>query len=229
MAVGAMGDIDRTDSPQGNDGGTPRVLLADHSPTRHAVAAALDGSAEIVAEAGDAAGAIAAAEDQQPDVCLIGAELPGGTIEAVRGIGTVSPKSAVVVLAAKSDVEAFLAAVRAGALGYIPADVGAESLRRVVRAAAAQEAAVQRSMVIQLMIELREGGAVHAGRLTAREAQVLGMLRRGQTTRAIAERLEISPVTVRRHISELVHKLEVKDRSALLGASLTAAGLGEAG
>jgi DNA-binding NarL/FixJ family response regulator len=70
-------------------------------------------------------------------------------------------------------------------------------------------------MVLELLMELR-GGGTGAGALTARESQVLGMLRRGHSTAAIGERLQITPVTVRRHISELVHKLGVEDRSALI-------------
>ena len=72
-------------------------------------------------------------------------------------------------------------------------------------------------MVHELLLELRAGGA-GADALTARESQVLGMLRRGQSTAAIAERLQITPVTVRRHISELVRKLGVADRSELINS-----------
>jgi DNA-binding NarL/FixJ family response regulator len=73
-------------------------------------------------------------------------------------------------------------------------------------------------MVLELLMELRGHGA-GAEVLTGREAQVLGMLRRGHSTAAIAERLEITPVTVRRHISELVHKLGVRNRSELIAAA----------
>jgi DNA-binding NarL/FixJ family response regulator len=70
-------------------------------------------------------------------------------------------------------------------------------------------------MVRELVMELQSRNGADA--LTGREAQVLGMLRRGHTTAAIAARLEIAPVTVRRHISELVQKLGVEDRAALVG------------
>jgi DNA-binding NarL/FixJ family response regulator len=73
---------------------------------------------------------------------------------------------------------------------------------------------IPRAMVLELVLELRGSGA-SGGLLTGREAQVLRLLRRGFSTAAIAERLEIAPVTVRRHISELVHKLGVEDRSGL--------------
>jgi DNA-binding NarL/FixJ family response regulator len=82
---------------------------------------------------------------------------------------------------------------------------------------AANEAVVPRSMVLELLLELRGGGG-GADALTARESQVLGMLRRGHKTAEIAERLSIAPVTVRRHISELVRKLGVEDRAALTAA-----------
>lgn len=65
-------------------------------------------------------------------------------------------------------------------------------------------------------MELRGGGGGGGEAPTGRESQVLGMLRRGHTTARIAERLEITPVTVRRHISDLVHKLGVENRSALV-------------
>jgi DNA-binding NarL/FixJ family response regulator len=79
-------------------------------------------------------------------------------------------------------------------------------------------------MVMELVMELRGGGG-GADILTSRESQVLGMLRRGHTTATIASRLQIAPVTVRRHISELVHKLGVEDRSALVGGGAAGNGV----
>ena len=91
--------------------------------------------------------------------------------------------------------------VRAGAVGlYARTALDADRLRRIVRAVAANEAAIPRSMVLELLLELR-GRGNGADALTARESQVLGMLRRGHSTAEIAERLAIAPVTVRRHIS----------------------------
>jgi DNA-binding CsgD family transcriptional regulator len=70
-------------------------------------------------------------------------------------------------------------------------------------------------MVLELLLEMRSGGA-GGDVLTGRETQVLGMLRRGQSTAAIAKRLQITPVTVRRHVSEIVRKLGVEDRTELV-------------
>jgi DNA-binding NarL/FixJ family response regulator len=81
-------------------------------------------------------------------------------------------------------------------------------------------------MILELLIELRADGS-GGDLLTAREAQVLSMLRRGHSTGAIAERLKIAPVTVRRHISGLVHKLGVDDRFALVGTGMVTTPVGD--
>jgi len=191
-----------------------RLLIADREPTRLGIRMALDGTVEVCAEADDAEQAIRAAMRVQPDVCLVGHDIPGGAIAAVRGVSRAAPTAAVVLLAQSHDVDDLLESIRAGAVGYVPGAVDAERLRRIVKASAAHEAVVPRSMVRELLLELR-GGGTGTDALTTRETQVLGMLRRGQTTAQIAERLAITPVTVRRHISQLVRKLGVEDRAAL--------------
>lgn len=195
-----------------------RILVADHAPTRIGIRMALGPGVQICAEAGDAQAAIRGAMREQPDVCLIGRDLHGDGLAAARGICRAAPRAAVVVIAEVADVDDLLDAVRAGAIGYVPDGLDCERLPRIIRAAAAREAIVPRSMVLELLMEVRGNGA-GAEALTAREAQVLGMLRRGHSTASIAKRLEIAPVTVRRHISELVHKLGVRDRSELIAAA----------
>jgi DNA-binding NarL/FixJ family response regulator len=127
----------------------------------------------------------------------------------------VAPRTAVIVLSENSDVDDLLAAIRAGAVGYLPGSLDEAQLRRVVRGVLAQEAAVPRTMVRELIHELRT--ATGLGGVTGREAQVLGMVRRGHSTAEIATRLQISPITVRRYISELVRKLGVSGRAELMG------------
>jgi DNA-binding NarL/FixJ family response regulator len=192
----------------------PRLLIADRGPTRLGVRMALDGQVEVCAEAADAAQAIRAAKWEQPDVCLVGLDIPSGGIAAVRGISRAAPSAAVIVLGGIDDTDDVLAAIRAGAIGYIPAGISATTLRRVVSHVLVGEAAIPRSMVLELLVELRGRGSRDDG-LTGREAQVLGMVRRGHDTAEIARRLAIRPVTVRRHISGLVHKLGVENRSEL--------------
>lgn len=191
-----------------------RLLIADRAPTRVGIKMALNGTVEVCAEADNAEHAIRAAKREQPDICLISDHIAGDGLAAIRGITRAAPSCAVVVLSQAHDADYLLECVRAGAVGYVPGALDADRLKRVVGAAANNEAVVPRSMVIELVLELRGGGA-GADALTARESQVLGMLRRGHRTSEIAERLAIAPVTVRRHVSELVRKLGVENRAAL--------------
>ena len=193
---------------------TPRLLIADLAPIRIGIRIALAGRVDVCAEAGNAEEAIRAAKFEQPELCLIGTMIPGGGAAAVRGIVRASPATRVIVLADAADAEGMLEAVRAGAVGYVPGHVGAERLCRIVDAVLDSEAALPRAMVLSLLNEVRYGAEVDG--LTSREAQVLGMIRRGHSTAAIADRLQIAPVTVRRHVSELVRKLGVSNRAELI-------------
>lgn len=191
-----------------------RVLIAHHGLMRASVRMALGDETEVCGQAGDAEQAVVEAQRVQPEVCIVGWDIPGGGLNAVQGILNVAPDTSVVVLSEQRDVDDLLAAVRAGAVGYLPGSLDKDQLRRVVRGVAAHEAAVPRAMVRELILELRT--ATSLGGVTEREAQVLGMLRRGHTTAQIAGRLEISPVTVRRYISDLMRKLGAHSRADLM-------------
>ena len=115
-----------------------RLLIADREATRVGIRMALDGDVEICAEVDDADQAIRVAKREQPDVCLVGDDLAGSGIAAVRGICRAAPDAAVVVLTEVHDVDALLDCVRAGAVGYVPGALDAERLRRIVRAAGAR-------------------------------------------------------------------------------------------
>ena len=104
-------------------------------------------------------------------------------IDAVRGVRNTTPGVAVIVLTEKQDIDDLLAVVRAGAIGYLPVASDPELLHRVVHAAASGEAVISRSLVVDLIRELH-GTVQGFDGLTAREAQVLGMLRRGRSTAA---------------------------------------------
>jgi DNA-binding NarL/FixJ family response regulator len=191
-----------------------RLLIAEHPATCAGIRMVLEADVEVCAVASDSAQAIRAAMREQPDVCLVGWDIPGGGLHAVRGICRSAPEAAVIVLAEVRDVEDMLACVRAGAIGYVPGTLDGEHLRRIIRAVDANEAVLPRSMVLEVLLELRGSGG-DGELLTPRETQVLRLLRRGYSTAAIARRLEIAPVTVRRHVSELVHKLGVEHRAVL--------------
>lgn len=195
----------------------PRVLIADTATIRLGVRLALHGFAKICAEADDVASAIRAAQLHQPDACLVGDGLGAGVVDAVRGISMVVPGVPIVVLAEADNVQELIMALRAGATGYLLAGAGAPQLRRVLEVVLSDETAVPRSMVRHLVEEVR---ALDLGadqdHLTSRQSEVLIMLRRGLSTTSIASDLSISPITVRRHISRLVHKAGVHDRADLL-------------
>ena len=192
-----------------------KVLLVDHPPTRAGMRMAPGGEVEICAECGEVDLAIRAAKLEQPDIALIGREIAGDWRAAVRGVCRAAPHCAVIVLAQSPDADDMLESIRAGALGYVPGTIGADKLRTMFRFARTREALIPRTMVLELLTEIR-GTSVPETGLTVREAQVLGMVRRGHSTAWIADRLQIAPVTVRRHISELVHKLGVENRSDLV-------------
>ena len=197
-----------------SEGSQPRVLIADLPAIRLGVRIALEGAVEICAEAGDTEHAIRAAHREQPEICLIGLDLPGDGIVAIRGICGVAPGTAAIALAPSRDADDLLACVQAGAVGYVPGSIGAASLRQVLAAVRAGEAAVPPAMVLALVRELQRAASGGDG-LTPRQTQVLDLLRRGRSTAAIADGLGISPVTVRRHISASMHKVGAQDRTAL--------------
>lgn len=189
-----------------------RFLIADDAATRLGIRMALGDEVAVCAEAQTAGEAIRAAMREQPEICLVGRDIPGDGLAAVRGICRAAPRAAVAVLAHAPDVDDLLDAVRSGAVGYVPGALNEARLRKVVAAVLAGEAVVPRSMMLELLLELRAGGSL----MTAREAQVLGLVRRGHNTADIASRLGIRPVTVRRHVSDLVRKLGVENRGALV-------------
>jgi DNA-binding NarL/FixJ family response regulator len=201
-----------------------RVLLADdHAPTRAGVRLALEGSEfTVVAEAHDARSAVAAAIRDSPDICVLDIRMPGGGIEAAAEIAERLPGTVIVMLTVSRDDEDLFAALRAGAAGYLLKDTEPERLPGALQAAADGEAAMSPVLVARLMEEfrsreqrrrlpmLRRRGV----RLTDREWEVLELLREGTSTAAIAQRLAISPVTARRHISVILRKLDVPTRAA---------------
>lgn len=202
-----------------------RVLIAaDRLATRTGMRLALAEDAEC-SEAGDAEAAVAAAVRDRPDVCVFDFDPPGRAIRATAEITSRVPEASVVMFTRRMDEEEFLAAVRAGATGYLPEDVDPARLPYVVRSVMRGEAAVPRALVARLIDELRgrEGRRrsfqIQERRrveLTAREWDVVDLLRQGLSTRSIAEVLGISAVTVRRHVSAVHGKLGVNTRAELL-------------
>jgi two-component system, NarL family, response regulator LiaR len=195
-----------------------RLLVAAPAPVRLGIRVALGNAVEICADAETAEQAIRAAKREQPNACLIAWNLAGGGRTAVRGVTRAVPQTSTVVLADEITADAMLEAVRAGAVGYVPSTTSIEQLHRIIAAIGANEAVLPRNLIRELLLEVRSSGGGTDG-LTGREVQILGMLRRGHSTATIASRLDIAPVTVRRHISGLVRKLGVESRAELVDLS----------
>jgi DNA-binding NarL/FixJ family response regulator len=201
----------------------PRILLADaDAPTRVGLGVAL-GSAgfDVVGEASEAGSAVAATLDLMPDAVILATGLPGGGIEAARRISQELPAVRIVLLSDDPGGEELLEAVLAGASGYMGRDVGQARLPTALRGVLAGEVALPRRYTQRLLEELRGRRAqrdIVASRakaaLTDREWEVLQLLADGASTAEIARRLKISAVTVRRHASAVVAKLDLDDRAS---------------
>jgi DNA-binding NarL/FixJ family response regulator len=200
-----------------------RVLLADdHVALRSGTRMALeDAGFEVCAEAGDARTAVEAALREKPDIALLDINMPGDGIEAAAEISRVLPETAVVMLTISEDDDDLFNAIRAGAVGYLLKGTDPDRLPHALRGVLAGEAAIPRQLVRRVIeelgdrrrrkVQLLDGTGVE---LTAREWEILALLREGCKTSVIADRLGISSVTVRRHVSGILAKLDVPDREA---------------
>jgi DNA-binding NarL/FixJ family response regulator len=202
------------------------VLIADaHAPARAGVRRSLSSDLfTVVGEATTADEAVAAALRTRPDLCVVEVLLPGDGVRAAREIAARLPETAVVMLTASESEDDFFDSLRAGAAGYLLKDLDPARLPHALRGVLAGESAVPRRLVTRLMEEFRGQNrrrrvALSDRRgpeLTAREWEVLELLRGGLTTGQIAARLFLSPVTIRRHLSAVTRKLKVDDRDAAL-------------
>lgn len=203
-----------------------RVLLADDdAATRAGVRLALEGQGfAVCAETADAVSAVEAAVRERPDVCLLDVRMPGSGIAAAATITAQLADTAVVMLTVSRDDADLFDALRAGAVGYLLKDIDPARLPSALHGVLAGEAALPRGLVARLIDEFharsgRRRLITARGRgpeLTAREWDVLNLMRDGLTTGEIGERLSIAPVTVRRHVSAILRKLRVPDREAAL-------------
>jgi DNA-binding NarL/FixJ family response regulator len=201
----------------------PRVVIADGgSATRAGLRLALARAGfQIVAEAEKRDAAVEDSLAARPDVALVAAELPGGGIAAVRAIAERLPGAKVVVISARPSGEELVTAVLAGACGYLDVSMSLARLPDALRGILAGEVALPRAHTGHLLeaLRFRDAGrasiaARSAVRLTDREWEVIQLLGEDASTAVIAQRLGISEVTVRRHVSSLLAKLNVADRAA---------------
>ncbi len=211
-----------------------RVLLVDDHPLfLDGVRAALAGAddLEVVGEAHDVAGALAETERLSPDVVLMDLNLPDGSgIDATRTLLRSRPELLVLVITMSADDDAVVAAMQAGARGFVVKGSGRAELLGAVRAVAARGAVFSPAVADRLAdwFSGRGRGSTPPafGKLSARELEVLELMARGYDNRRIARELFLSDKTVRNHVSNVLTKLDAEDRTAAV-LRARAAGMGD--
>jgi NarL family two-component system response regulator LiaR len=196
--------------------GKIRVLVADDHPfVRHGLRTYLDtlDDIEVVGEASDGAQAVQLAEGLLPDVVLMDLVMPElDGVEATRRIRDVSPSTKVIALTSFDDDEKVFPAIKAGAAGYLLKDVHPAELAEAVRKASRGEALLAPSVAARLMQEV-SGERPAASGLTGRELEVLRLIARGLPNKLIARELVVSEKTVKTHVSNILAKLHLADRT----------------
>ncbi len=195
------------------------LLVDDHALVRQGVRAFLETEPDIVvvAEATSGEEAVRLAAEYAPDVALMDLVMPGlDGVEATRRLTRASPRTRVIMLTSYHEDEHIVPVLRAGALSYLLKDVGPEDLVAAVRNAAAGEAVLHPRVASRVVRELRgeQRDAINPWHeLSDREVEVLRLVAEGLGNAEIAARLVISEKTVKSHVSNILGKLQLADRT----------------
>jgi DNA-binding NarL/FixJ family response regulator len=195
-----------------------RVFVADDHPVvRQGLRTFLDSrdGIEVVGEAGDGEAAVAAVERLRPDVVLMDLVMPGlGGVAAIRRIRERVPGTRVIVLTSFASDDQVIPAVHAGAAGYLLKDVEPTGLEAAIRLVHDGEALLDPQVAGRVMQEVaRPSPNTDVTSLTPREREVLQLLARGLSNRELANALVVSEKTVKTHVSRILMKLGVHDRT----------------
>ncbi len=196
------------------------ILIADdHALVRQGVRAFLDTQPdlEVLGEAENGAQAVEMAANLVPDVVLMDLVMPGmDGVEATRLIKRASPRTQVVMLTSYHEDEHIFPAIRAGALSYVLKDLSPRELADVVRKASHGEAVLHPKVASRVIMELqgaRRDGVNAFTELSDREMEVLRLIAAGMSNAEIAEKLVLSEKTVKGHVSNILGKLHLEDRT----------------
>lgn len=200
------------------------VVIDDHPLFREGVSLALANSPglAVVGEGGSAAEAIALAEQQRPDVILLDLSMPGGGLNALAAIMQRWPEAKAMVLTASESDDDVLAALRAGARGYVLKGVGGIALVDVVRGVAAGESYVSPALAARILVEMQNSVARVAetaeavdplSTLTPREEQILRMVAEGNSNKEVGRLLDLQEKTIKHHMTRILQKLHVRNRT----------------
>jgi len=194
-----------------------RVLIADdHKVVRQGLRFLLSSEPgiEVAGEAADGVAALAAIRDIRPDVVLLDLFMP--RLDGLAVLAAMRDQrltAAVLVLTSSADDQHLVEAIKAGALSYLPKTAGVDQVVDAVRAAARGESVLQPAATARLLRELRRAAADPLGQLTPRETDVLKGLAQGRSNREIAKALSVSEETVKSHVSSILAKLGLADRT----------------
>lgn len=195
------------------------LVVDDQTMIREALTTMLDlmPGLRVLGSAANGAEAIEAVREHEPQVVLMDLDMPVmGGVEATGRLTALFPEVAVVVLTTLADDDAILAALGAGARGYLTKQSGRADIARAVQAAAAGQAVLDPAVQLRLIGAARGGAPVRQlpDTLTQREIEVLTLIGQGLSNRAIARALFVSETTVKTHINHLFAKAGLADRGA---------------
>jgi DNA-binding NarL/FixJ family response regulator len=200
-----------------------RVLLVDDQALfREALRTlvSLQPDLQVVGEAGNGEEALASARDVRPDVVLMDLQMPIlDGVAATRRLRQEQPECRVIALTTFDDDESIFDCLRAGAVGYLLKDAPAEKLFEAIRAAARGESFLQTSVTTRVLAEFTRISDQPSNPpsliepLSDREREILRLITTGSSNREIAERLFIAEGTVKNHVTNILGKLDVRDRT----------------
>jgi DNA-binding NarL/FixJ family response regulator len=209
-----------------------RVVVADDHPLfREGVITSLQSVPDIVVvgQAADADEALRVVREELPDLALLDVTMPGGGIDAARKIAAACPATRIVMLTVSEDEDDLLAAMKAGASGYVLKGVSANDLATVVRSVSNGDVYVAPSLAFGLLREMSSPRPSDPlAELSARERQVLELVANGLSNQEIGSKLGLAEKTIKHYMTNILTKLQVRSRveAALLAARV---GLGQAG
>ena len=195
------------------------LLVDDHKVVRQGVRAFLQAQAdiEVVAEADSGETAVTLAAEHAPDVVLMDLVMPGmDGVAATRAVKAQSPRTQIIMLTSYHQDEHIFPAIRAGALSYLLKDIEPAALAEAVRQAAQGEAVLHPRVAARVVQELhgsRQESVNVFTELSERELEVLRLIADGANNSSIAEQLFISEKTVKSHVSNILGKLHLADRT----------------